>query len=730
MAENLVEVVFGARVAELLAGVEEAKAAIESLKAPVEAFTGGLTGIAEQIGAAFVVDKVKDFAESVAEAALRIEVVSAALGITTEEASKLSVEIGLLTGNFDVPSRAFEALATNIVAGGTKAKNALKDLAISTQDATRMMTDQDFALRRLSQAFNEGAPGWARTADFVALIGRRFYEQLIPALKQTKEQWDATSKAAEESGAVMTGPQLAAMNAVHSALTSLQAAWLGVWYVMAEQFGKDLVSIIHDLKTLADYLQVAIKWLGWLGDQFNKVAADARDAGRALNNFMSDYLQTSPAFYADIPPKEESKPGTHQLKGPGGDAKAGKKESDDRMQQWRDELRTRLEDEQHFFSDSKQEELDFWRAKAATVQSGSAQDIKLRRELHTEIFNLEKALAKQTEQDRIEEVSYQEKVNNLLIERKKAQLEADLNLGKIKTQQEIAGEKALVDEKMKADEDYYHRKEAAAEGDVRTISKLEQEEYLDHEKLVSEKIALDNKAAEEAHKEWTSIGDTVKQSMDQAVTGVISGTETIGQAFKKLALSILESFGKKIFNTIFDNLWSSLGGAASGGAAGGGGGFLSFLGGLPLIGSLFGGAASGGGGAALGGGLTASLFGGAGGGAAGAAADAALLVLARGGIIPSAAGGWMIPSFQGGGILAKVHSNEMVLPSHISQGFQDMFRSGGGMGGPTINIHAIDTQSGAQFLMRNAGSVADSWRSGGMYGNLSPRSVSSGGRFP
>ncbi|HEY3615606.1 MAG TPA: hypothetical protein VGK96_02270, partial [Candidatus Sulfotelmatobacter sp.] len=267
-----------------------------------------------------------------------------------------------------------------------------------------------------------------------------------------------------------------------------------------------------------------------------------------------------------------------------------------------------------------------------------------------------------------------------------------------------------------------HKKEAAAQGDLREITKLEQEEYLQHQKLVDQKAALDDQMLEESHRTWKAIGDSIAQAIDRSVMGVIQGTQTIGQAFAKLGQSILEEFVnlgiKKAVSSIFDQLSGLFGSSL-----GGGGGLLSGLGSLLGLGSLFGGGAA----AGLGGGLTASLFGGgaAAGGGGSLEALGMVTVLEKGGIIPSAAAGWQVP----GNTMAMLHKNEMVLPSHISQGFQDMF-SGRGGGGGDIHIHAIDTQSGAQFLMQHGSAISQSWRNGGQSGNWSPRMLSQGGRYP
>jgi hypothetical protein len=91
-----------------------------------------------------------------------------------------------------------------------------------------------------------------------------------------------------------------------------------------------------------------------------------------------------------------------------------------------------------------------------------------------------------------------------------------------------------------------------------------------------------------------------------------------------------------------------------------------------------------------------------------AAAAAFAAVMAFGGKLPSAAGGlWDVPS----DTMAFIHKQETILPAHIAQPMRDFFTgggatAGGGGGSYAITIQAIDTQTGAQFLMNNAGAIA------------------------
>jgi hypothetical protein len=76
----------------------------------------------------------------------------------------------------------------------------------------------------------------------------------------------------------------------------------------------------------------------------------------------------------------------------------------------------------------------------------------------------------------------------------------------------------------------------------------------------------------------------------------------------------------------------------------------------------------------------------------------------HGGIVPSAQGGWMVPSTS----LALLHTNEMVLPANISEGLQSAIGSGGlaSNSNPIVfNVSAMDSQSVATFFKNNGANL-------------------------
>jgi hypothetical protein len=228
-----------------------------------------------------------------------------------------------------------------------------------------------------------------------------------------------------------------------------------------------------------------------------------------------------------------------------------------------------------------------------------------------------------------------------------------------------------------------------------------QQEQLDQQALAYENYvdriqALDARLAAENKKAWDSTVAPIERAIDRSVTGIILGTTTVQKALANLAQSIVAEF----VNSAVKGALGQIGALWGAGAVGGG--------------QDFSGAVTGAGEAVVGGGVaqglgSTGLFGS--GGIFGGLFEGigSLLAFQQGGIVPSAQGGWAVPSLGPGGVLAQLHSNEMVLPANISQGLQEMLAtprsasgSGAGGGGSVIvNISAIDSQDVKRFFHSN-----------------------------
>jgi hypothetical protein len=370
----------------------------------------------------------------------------------------------------------------------------------------------------------------------------------------------------------------------------------------------------------------------------------------------------------------------------------------DSVSAWRAELQEQLLAEQSFFGQSKEEELAFWQDKLALTEAGSNARLAVERN----IYELEKQLAVEAERDQLDQLKADQKVADAKFANYKAAINDEAALGQISATEQVRQEQDLLDRKWSYDQAYYEKKLDAAQNDVRTQQKIIEEQELAYEKYVGEVQALDTKLAEANKKAWDDLVAPVERAIDTSVTGIILGTTTVQKALANLAQSIIAEFVNSAVKGVFGQIGNFFGASI----LAGGGADQDFSGGLTgageeVVGS---GLAEGLGLSSLlgSGGILGSLFKGIG----------TLFGFEHGGIVPSAQGGWAVPSLGPGGVLAQLHSNEMVLPANISQGLQNLIAAPNGAnatggGGPVVvnfGVSAMDSQDVARFF-RNNGSA-------------------------
>ena len=365
---------------------------------------------------------------------------------------------------------------------------------------------------------------------------------------------------------------------------------------------------------------------------------------------------------------------------------------------WRAELQEQLLAEQSFFGQSKDEELAFWQDKLALTEAGSNARLAVERN----IYELEKQLAAQGERDQLDQIKADQKVADAKFANYKAAIDDEAALGQISATEQVRQEQDLLDLKWSYDQAYYAKKLDAAQNDVRTQQKLIEEQELAYEKYVGEVQALDTKLAEANRKAWDDLVAPIERAIDTSVTGIILGTTTVQKALANLAQSIIAEFVNSAVKTAFGQIGNFFGASLRGG----GGADQDFSGGLTgageevvggiaessSLGSLFGSR-----------GILGSLFKGVG----------ALFGFEHGGIVPSAQGGWAVPSLGPGGVLAQLHSNEIVLPANISQGLQNLIaapngaNASGGSAPIVVNfgVSAMDSQDVARFFRSNGNAL-------------------------
>ena len=313
------------------------------------------------------------------------------------------------------------------------------------------------------------------------------------------------------------------------------------------------------------------------------------------------------------------------------------------------------------------------------------------------------------------------------------------------------------------------RLEDVLAGDAATLAEKAQtyRELIELSTRYGSEIARDQaRLAEAARREADRVAQPYRQAFDaigagwrSAVKGLIEGTESFGSAaglvLRSVERGIVDMLGTTVSKMAAGPLAGLLGQSAPSAGEGVGdvlGNALSrWIFGLPqqagqaamtgantaaiaantaaltaLTGTLGASAATGGAGAlAAAGGATAGASAAEGGGIFGFLGG--LLAFARGGIVPSAAGGWALPNFAGA-TPALLHAREMVLPASISEGLQSMIGAGSGAnnGASDLHLHFHGPSDGPSverwftgLLARNPGAVRNLLRSN----TLTPRTL-------
>ena len=217
---------------------------------------------------------------------------------------------------------------------------------------------------------------------------------------------------------------------------------------------------------------------------------------------------------------------------------AGQGEGNDRLQQWRAQLQSQLLDEGAFFKDSKADEVSFWQEKLALTEAGS----KARFAVESNIYQLQKQLVIQNERDALAASDADEKVTDAAYARKKAAIQASADLGQISSKEEIAELQGMLETKWSLEQDYFEKKFAAAENDVRTQQKLVDEERLSYEKFLTERQKLDIQAVQNSERAWQGLMQPIQRAFDTSITGMILGTTTLQKAVANITQSIIGEF--------------------------------------------------------------------------------------------------------------------------------------------------------------------------------------------
>ena len=150
-------------------------------------FKAGLAELGELVAAAFAVEKIEEFVESMAELGLETERAFQILGVSTEEVGALGLVAKASGSSLEQIETQFSRLAKNIAEESKSAKRALDVLGLSFDDLRGKPAMEQLGV--LADAFAKLPAGAERTALAMELFGRAGM-QMLPLLAEGREAID------------------------------------------------------------------------------------------------------------------------------------------------------------------------------------------------------------------------------------------------------------------------------------------------------------------------------------------------------------------------------------------------------------------------------------------------------------------------------------------------------------------------------------------------------------
>lgn len=228
MSDDSVQVKFGAQIEGLIAGVNQAKEAIAGIIEPISGVMSAFKGLAEVAGVAFAVDKLAEFENKYAELGEQIERTSKITGISTDQVQEFKLAIQLAGGDAETAAQTLKILEKNIgdaQSGSGKAYEAFTNLGITLNDLkTKSPIDILAQMKtRMDEAGNSAGQAAIKVEYMRAVAGRAGADFLA-----LDGSLDKVKKIAEETGYVMSPQMVNQAKELADSTHTLSAAWTGL----------------------------------------------------------------------------------------------------------------------------------------------------------------------------------------------------------------------------------------------------------------------------------------------------------------------------------------------------------------------------------------------------------------------------------------------------------------------------------------------------------------------
>lgn len=222
-----VEVKFGASIEGLIVGVEQAKSALESVVSPISGIEAAFKGVAEVAAAAFAVDKVAEFVNSMGELGEQTERTAKIIGMSTEQVGELNYVFdatGTPIRNLDMMVGRFEENLARAQQGGIQpAAAGLAALGLSAKELIGLSFPEQ--MDKIADATARFADGTNKLAALQTL-GRGFPE-LIPLLDKGAAGLESLRQVAEDTNSTLSEVQAEGLAEMEHGIVEFGAALKG-----------------------------------------------------------------------------------------------------------------------------------------------------------------------------------------------------------------------------------------------------------------------------------------------------------------------------------------------------------------------------------------------------------------------------------------------------------------------------------------------------------------------
>ncbi|WP_428491688.1 phage tail tape measure protein [Rhodopila sp.] len=724
MAED-VSVKFGASIEGVVAGVNAVKEQLEGLAEFSKGVQDTFTELGEAMIAAFAIEKIDDFLEHITDLGLQVERTAQQIGLSVEQVSLLQYAASLSDVSLEELRHGLERFSVGIqdAAKGTGTQAAaFETLGISVRNASGQIKPLDAILTEVMDAFGKTADGGNKTAVAMMLFGRQGAD-LIPVLDRGSSGLEDLKAALTDTGAAMTTEMDDALAQTKQGITNMHASFQGVSNTLFEQFKPAIDAVVSELTFLAQgfvasardggtvsyvltAIEVAIDTLitaitglisifdvMWdvakntflnIGEMALKTAVMIKDAatfnmkgaseaydqmGKDMavrdkemvdnaTNVWTDYATKMKALWQHaLPPKpsedKQPKPGM----GAPGDH-MGKEGDKDQMQAWQAELDNMLIAQQIFGDKAKQVEEDFWKAKLATADKGSKEYNALVEKVYS-----------------FENQEYQKDVQATI---------------------------AAYDQKIKAAQGNFAQVEALENKKLAYLLQIYGKDAKNYQDELRKKQQMDNQHVQQEQQKFQQFFNSMFSGFNSAITGMIKGTETFGQAVASVmdgmltaVLGVLEKWAEQQLATLIFGETSTQAAARANiaaNAAQAGAGAYAATAAIPYVGPIL---------------------------APAAAATAYASALAYEGLASYDVGAWKINSDH----VAMVHAGETIMPASAAEAWRQGQSGAAGGGDIHVHIQTHDAKSFQEMLRSNPDAIASAVRTAHRNGNSDLRAA-------